>query len=98
MATRLGVRVVRSDYSLSGTSARLRNHTSAFPSEGARQSPRGESEPPEPTLGELGTALRLNWLVWKKRLRNTPSHFLISARLYLPRQACQARKATLVGA
>ena len=27
---------------------------------GARQSPRGESEPPEPTLGPLGSADRLN--------------------------------------
>ena len=30
---------------------------------GARQSPRGESEPPEPTLGAFGIAVRLNWLM-----------------------------------
>ena len=35
------------------------------------QSPRGESEPPEPTFGPLGIAERLNWLVSKKRSRNT---------------------------
>ena len=39
----------------------------ASPSLGARQSERGDSEPPEPTLGALGRAERLNWLVWKKR-------------------------------
>ena len=43
------------------------SHTSAVESLGARQSPRGDSEPPEPTLGALGMAERLNWLVWKKR-------------------------------
>ncbi len=41
--------------------------TSASESLGARQSPRGESEPPEPTFGPLGIAERLNWLVLKKR-------------------------------
>ncbi len=35
---------------------------SALASLGARQSPRGESEPPEPTFGALGNAERLNWL------------------------------------
>src|SRR5687768_16964772 len=42
------------------------SHSVASPSLGARQSPRGESEPPEPTLGPLGIAERLNWLVLKK--------------------------------
>ena len=52
----------------------------ALPSLGARQSPRGDSEPPEPTFGAFGIAERLNWLVWKKRSRNTASHCLISSR------------------
>jgi hypothetical protein len=43
------------------------SHTAASLSLGARQSPRGESDPPEPTLGPLGTQERLNWLVWKNR-------------------------------
>jgi S1-C subfamily serine protease len=47
---------------------------------GARQSPRGESEPPELTLGPLGTAERLNWLVSKKRRTKTPSQRLIVGR------------------
>lgn len=42
-------------------------HTSAVESLGARQSPRGDREPPEPTFGALGIAERLNWLVWKNR-------------------------------
>src|SRR6185503_11759322 len=89
---------VPAPYSRSGTSARLSSHVVALPSAGARQSPRGESDPPEPTLGEFGTALRLYWLVSKKRFRNTPSHFLISRSRYFSRQACRARKAILVGA
>jgi hypothetical protein len=47
---------------------------------GARQSPRGDSEPPELTFGPFGMAVRLNWLVRKKRRRNTSSHFRISER------------------
>ncbi len=43
------------------------SHTVAAESLGARQSPRGEREPPEPTFGPLGMAERLNWLIWKKR-------------------------------
>src|ERR1051325_311328 len=58
------------------------SHTSASESLGARQSPRGESEPPEPTFGPLGMAERLNWLILKKRKRNTSSHFLIVGRSY----------------
>src|SRR6185369_13825979 len=77
--------------SLSGTSARFSSQVDALPSDGARQSPRGESEPPDPIFGEFGTALRLNWLVSRKRFKKTPSHFLTSRSLYLPRQACQAR-------
>jgi hypothetical protein len=55
-------------------------HTSAVESLGARQSPRGDSDPPDPTLGAFGMADRLNWLVWKNRNRNTRSHFLIVGR------------------
>ena len=47
------------------------SHTVARASLGARQSPRGESEPPEPTFGPFGIAERLNWLIWKKRKRKT---------------------------
>ena len=83
---------------MAGTFARSASQIVALPSEGARQSPRGESEPPEPTFGPLGRALRLNWLVWKKRVRKTPSHFLIYPMPYLSRHALQARKATLDGA
>ena len=58
------------------------SHTVAGESLGARQSPRGESDPPEPTFGPFGMAERLNWLSWKKRLRNTSSHSVIVARSY----------------
>jgi len=80
---------------------------------GARQSPRGDNEPPEPTFGAFGIAVRLNWLIWKKRNRKTPSQCLISAREYWLRrssgirsghgprprspQACSAMNATLLG-
>ena len=47
--------------------------TVAGESLGARQSLRGDSEPPEPTFGPFGIAERLNWLPWKNRLRNTSS-------------------------
>ena len=43
----------------------------ALPSDGARQSPRGDSEPPAETLGPLGSAERLNWLKPKKRCRTS---------------------------
>ncbi len=47
--------------SSSGTFARSSaSQVVASESLGARQSPRGDSEPPEPTLGPLGTQLRLN--------------------------------------
>src|SRR5262249_33902224 len=42
-------------------------HSSASESLGARQSPRGEREPPDPTFGPFGIAERLNWLILKKR-------------------------------
>ena len=38
------------------------SHTLADMSDGARQSPRGDSAPPEETFGPLGSAERLNWL------------------------------------
>ena len=38
------------------------SHTRADMSDGARQSPRGDSAPPADTLGPLGSAERLNWL------------------------------------
>src|SRR4051812_27238896 len=81
-----------------GTSSSALSQTSALPSEGARQSPRGESEPPEPTFGAFGMALRLYWLIWKKRRRNTPSHLRMEASLYLSCHALQQRKATFAGA
>src|SRR5947208_16565256 len=61
------------------------SQTSASESLGARQSPRGESEPPEPTFGPLGIAERLNWLILKNRYRNTSSHSLIAAKSYSSR-------------
>jgi len=55
-------------HSLSGTSASSSSsHTLALASDGARQSPRGDSEPPDEILGPLGSAERLNWLSSKKR-------------------------------
>jgi hypothetical protein len=55
-------------YSLSGTpTSSSSSHTLAFASEGARQSPRGDKEPPDEIFGPLGNADRLNWLSWKKR-------------------------------
>src|SRR3954470_14915787 len=90
--------VVLCDSGFQGTFLSSVSQASALPSEGARQSPRGESDPPEPTFGALGMALLLYWLVWKKRLRKTASHFLMAGSLYLPFQACSARKAILLGA
>src|SRR5215217_76075 len=67
------------------------SHTVASESLGARQSPRGESEPPEPTFGPLGIAERLNWLVLKKRHRKTSIHRLMVARSYSLRLASGSR-------
>jgi len=55
-------------HSLSGTPASSSSsHTLALASDGARQSPRGDSEPPDEIFGPLGSAERLNWLSSKKR-------------------------------
>src|SRR5918994_3775763 len=43
------------------------SHAAADASDGIRQSPRGESEPPATTLGPLGRAERLNWFAKKRR-------------------------------
>src|SRR6185312_8046167 len=56
------------------------SQAAALPSDGARQSPRGLSDPPELIFGPFGTAERLNWLNAKNRFRNTSSHWRISAR------------------
>src|SRR4029077_3281435 len=78
-----GRRPVRSEqgYSVSGT---LRSSSSsqaaACESDGARQSPRGDNEPPDEILGPFGRAERLNWLCSKKRRRKTRSQLLISTR------------------
>ena len=52
----------------------------AIPSDGARQSPRGDSAPPAETFGPLGIADRLNWLVVKNRNRNFSSQWRIVGR------------------
>src|SRR5919112_6223007 len=57
------------DQTASGTRSSSASQTTASESLGARQSPRGESEPPEPTFGAFGTVERLNWLILKKRNR-----------------------------
>src|SRR6185312_7692331 len=93
--------------------SRSSSHATALPSDGARQSPRGEREPPALTFGPFGIALRLNWLKAKKRRKNTSIHCLISARPYAFRRsggkcggqspcpasshACSAMKAILDG-
>ncbi len=38
------------------------SQVTADASDGMRQSPRGDSDPPATTLGPLGSAERLNWL------------------------------------
>src|SRR4029077_20097442 len=58
------------------------SHAPASASLGARQSPRGLSEPPDPTFGPLGRHDRLNWLSWKNRWTKISSHFLIVAKPY----------------
>ena len=50
------------------------SQTVASESLGARQSLRGDSDPPDPTFGAFGNADRLNWLNSKNRFRNTSSH------------------------
>ena len=57
----IGSSSLRDPVYFSGTCwASSANHTSGLPSEGARQSPRGDSEPPDEILGPLGSAERLN--------------------------------------
>src|SRR4051794_20845517 len=96
-----------------GTRSRSASQASALPSEGARQSPRGDSEPPADTFGPLGSADRLNWLNAKYLLMKTSSHRRIVARSYSARrssgkfgghspasqlrQACQDKNAILLG-
>src|SRR5204863_559319 len=58
------------------------SHTVASESLGARQSPLGERDPPEPTFGPLGMQLLLNWLVRKNRKTKTSSHFFTAWRSY----------------
>src|SRR5437868_14495305 len=62
---------------LSGTALSSASQASGLPSDGARQSPRGDSEPPDEILGPLGRAERLNWLA-KKRRRNSANQRRIS--------------------
>src|SRR5262249_39101712 len=83
--------------SLAGTSAKAASQASAEASDGDRQSPRGASEPPQPTFGAVGATLRLNWLRMNLS-RNVFSHLRMTGSRYLPFQACQARNATLAGA
>src|SRR5205085_610528 len=66
----------------SGTRSSSASQVSANESLGARQSPRGDNEPPEATFGPFGIADRLNWLIWKKRNKNKRSQRLIVARSY----------------
>ncbi len=47
-------------------------------SEGIRQSPRGEREPPATTLGPFGSADRLNWLA--KNQRSSLQELVIMSR------------------
>ena len=56
------------------------SQAAALPSDGARQSPRGDSDPPAETFGPFGIALRLNWLKAKKRVRNTSIQWRICFR------------------
>src|SRR5213594_4002711 len=58
--------------------AKSASHGAAPLSEGARQSLRGERDPPEPTFGAFGSAERLNWLKRKNRSRKTRSQRRIS--------------------
>jgi hypothetical protein len=86
----------------------------ATPSDGARQSPRGERLAAAETFGPLGMAERLNWLIWKKRNRNVSSQRrdrieIVALRASAGKStghspasaschACHARKAIFVGA
>jgi len=72
----------RSPHQPRGTFSRSASQTVALPSDGARQSPRGDSEPPADTFGPFGIALRLNWLKAKKRRRNTSIQCRMVAKSY----------------
>ena len=56
--------MVSSDATSASISA---SQTAAVASLGARQSPRGDNDPPEPTFGPSGSAERLNCVVPKNR-------------------------------
>src|SRR5438067_8164589 len=72
---------LRAGHSLSGIfRSSSASHTSACESDGARQSPRGDSEPPDEIFGPFGSAERLNWLCSKKRFTKTRCQLLISRR------------------
>ena len=73
-----GPTAIETSATAAGTEFSSASQTSGLPSDGARQSPRGDSEPPEEIFGPLGSAERLNWLV-KKRRRNSSSQCRISA-------------------
>src|SRR5260221_10202454 len=69
------------DHSLSGTfRSSSSSQTAACESDGARQSPRGESEPPEEIFGPFGKAERLNLLCSNKRVTNTRNQRLALTR------------------
>ena len=55
-------------------------------SDGIRQSPRGDSDPPALTFGPFGSAERLNWLE-KNRRTNTSSQRRTVARSYAVRRS-----------
>ena len=99
-------------WSLSGISSSRASQAVASLSLGARQSPRGERDPPDPTLGALAMQLRLYWLVLEEAFDEHPEPFLdladgVSARFdsgmlgHAPiarsRHEDHARKAILAG-
>lgn len=57
-----------------GIASRASSQVLACASLGARQSPRGDNDPPELTLGPLGAAVRLNWLVVKNRFKKSQAN------------------------
>lgn len=63
-----------------GTRSRSASQAAALPSDGARQSPRGLSDPPAVTFGPLGMAERLNCAKPKKRRTKTSSQCRTVAR------------------
>ena len=50
---------------------------------GMRQSPRGDSDPPEPTFGASGTQSRLNWLAKKRRRKTSSQRRIVGDRVAL---------------